>query len=101
MSELAGTFQTGIRWIFKAPIYLYRYTLSALIGRHCRHEPSCSVYAIEAIDKNGIWRGMWLALARFCRCGPFGSSGYDPVPDLTATNYPFYKAWRYGVWRIK
>lgn len=80
-------------------IYGYRYSLSFLMGRHCRHEPSCSLYAIEAIELNGVWKGCWLMIARLWRCGPFGSHGYDPVPDLREVRYPFYQAWRYGVWR--
>lgn len=82
----------------KAPIHLYRYTLKGFVGFHCRHEPSCSAYALEAIDKNGAWRGMWLTLARLCRCHPWGSSGYDPVPDICAEHYPL-APWLYGRWR--
>ena len=62
-------------------ILLYRYTLSALIGRSCRFAPSCSEYALEAIRVHGALRGAWLALRRIGRCHPWGGgSGYDPVP---------------------
>ena len=46
----------------------------------CRHVPSCSEYAREAIARHGAWRGAWLAIARLSRCDPLGSSGLDPVP---------------------
>ena len=46
----------------------------------CRFMPSCSAYAIEALDRHGFWRGGWLTLRRLARCHPFGSSGPDPVP---------------------
>src|SRR3990170_4370242 len=60
----------------------YRFAISPLLGVNCRHLPSCSDYAREAIEKNGAWKGGWLALARLCRCHPWGSHGFDPVPDL-------------------
>lgn len=89
------------RWVLKAPIYLYRYTLSSIMGRTCRHEPSCSLYAINAIDLNGAWKGFWLTLARVWRCGPGGSHGFDPAPDLSQISYPIWKAWAYGTWGKK
>lgn len=67
--------------LLKAPIHVYRYTLSAFLGRQCRHLPTCSEYALEAIDRHGASRGFRLALWRVLRCNPWGTSGYDPVPD--------------------
>ena len=46
----------------------------------CRHVPGCSTYAIEALESHGAVRGSWLAARRVCRCHPWGTSGYDPVP---------------------
>ena len=46
----------------------------------CRYEPSCSAYAVEAVERHGAWRGGLLAAHRLCRCGPWGGQGYDPVP---------------------
>ena len=87
----------------KAPllgaITLYRWTISPLLGVNCRHLPSCSDYASEAIDKNGAWKGGWLAFSRLCRCHPWGSHGFDPVPDLHAEHHPF-APWRYGRWKL-
>jgi putative membrane protein insertion efficiency factor len=82
-----------------APIMAYRYTFSALVGGDCRHVPTCSDYAREAIEMNGAWKGGWLTLARLCRCHPWGSNGLDPVPDLRHERHPF-APWRYGCWRL-
>jgi hypothetical protein len=71
----------GIGFILRALIKVYQWTLSALIGRTCRFEPSCSNYASEAILKHGPAKGSWLGLKRIARCHPWGDSGYDPVPD--------------------
>ena len=62
-------------------IWLYRMLLSPLLGPNCRFEPSCSVYAEEAIRRFGVRRGGILALRRILRCHPWGGSGWDPVPD--------------------
>jgi len=58
----------------------YRVALSPLLGGFCRYWPSCSVYAQEAIRRHGARRGAVLAVRRLCRCHPFRSGGYDPVP---------------------
>lgn len=61
-------------------IRLYRLTLSPLLGRHCRFEPTCSLYTYGAIEKYGFWKGVWLGMKRFLRCHPFHAGGFDPVP---------------------
>ena len=63
-------------------IQLYRYTLSPLLGVRCRFEPSCSLYAIEALQRHGAVKGSWLAARRLSRCHPFHPGGHDPVPPL-------------------
>jgi len=63
-------------------IQVYRHTFKAFFGWHCRHLPTCSEYALEAIARNGGWKGFWLMISRLSRCRPGGSAGYDPVPDL-------------------
>jgi putative membrane protein insertion efficiency factor len=63
------------------PIHLYRWFLSPFLGRHCRFHPTCSAYAVEAIEAHGVWRGYVLALKRIGRCHPWGGDGFDPVPE--------------------
>ena len=63
------------------PVHLYRWTLSPFLGRQCRFHPTCSAYALEAIDRHGAVKGWILALRRILRCHPWGASGFDPVPD--------------------
>ena len=60
-------------------IRLYQYTLSGLLGAHCRFVPTCSQFAIEAIQECGAWRGSWLAFLRILRCHPWQKGGFDPV----------------------
>lgn len=64
----------------KLPIHVYRLFFSPFLGRHCRYHPTCSAYALEAIDTHGAWRGGLLALKRLSRCHPWGGAGHDPVP---------------------
>ena len=59
----------------------YRLFLSPVLPQTCRFHPTCSGYAIEAIETHGPVRGGWLALQRIVRCHPWGGQGYDPVPD--------------------
>src|SRR5262245_16370516 len=80
-------------------IAVYRYTFAALVGFHCRHLPTCSSYADEAIDRFGLWAGGWMTLARLCRCHPWGTSGIDVVPAALAPAQRWYLPWRYGRWR--
>lgn len=58
----------------------YQVLISPYLGDHCRFTPSCSAYAMEAIDKHGALKGGWLAIRRIGRCHPFCDGGYDPVP---------------------
>ena len=61
-------------------IRLYQILISPYLRANCRYDPTCSAYAIVAINKYGIMRGFYLSLRRILRCHPFGGSGYDPVP---------------------
>jgi putative membrane protein insertion efficiency factor len=70
--------------IFSLPfiglIKAYQWIISPVIGPKCRYTPSCSQYAVEALQKHGIFKGGWLTLKRISRCHPWGGHGYDPVP---------------------
>ncbi|ENO83118.1 MULTISPECIES: membrane protein insertion efficiency factor YidD [Thauera] len=63
-----------------ALLRFYRYAISPMLGRNCRFHPTCSEYAIEAVQRHGALRGGWLAARRVGRCHPFNPGGYDPVP---------------------
>jgi len=86
-----------IQAILIAAIWLYRWAVSPVFrlvcgpGCGCRFEPSCSLYAIEAIRRHGAVLGGWLGLRRLCRCHPWGGCGADPVPAVGAR-----RAWHTG-----
>jgi len=61
-------------------VRIYQRLLSPLLPPSCRYTPTCSQYAVEALQKHGPRKGLWLAIRRFTRCHPWGGSGYDPVP---------------------
>lgn len=65
----------------RAVISVHRLVLSPLLGPSCRFVPSCSQYALEAVDVHGPWRGAVLAARRVLRCHPFHAAGFDPVPS--------------------
>jgi len=60
----------------------YQLVLSPYLGGRCRHQPSCSAYALEALRLHGGLKGTWLTIRRLGRCHPWGSWGYDPVPPV-------------------
>jgi putative membrane protein insertion efficiency factor len=62
-------------------IKLYRLTVSPLFPPSCRFHPTCSEYSIEALEKHGLIRGIWLSLKRVSKCHPFHPGGFDPVPQ--------------------
>ena len=80
-------------------IRAYQLTLSSLVGRHCRHWPSCSDYTDQAIGRHGLWAGGWMGFSRICRCGPFGTHGIDIVPERIPVGARWWRPWRYGRWR--
>ena len=62
-------------------VRLYQIILSPFVGQHCRFYPTCSAYSLEAIEKHGAFRGLWLSLKRISRCHPWHEGGVDPVPE--------------------
>jgi len=63
-------------------IRFYQLCISPVMPSHCIHIPTCSQYAIEAVQSHGALRGIWLAVKRLLRCHPFSNGGYDPVPEV-------------------
>jgi len=66
--------------ILIVPIRVWQLTISRVLPPTCRYSPSCSAYTIEALQRYGPVKGLWLGTKRIGRCHPWGSSGYDPVP---------------------
>ncbi len=66
--------------ILALPVRAYRLVLSPWVGHYCRYHPTCSAYALEALERHGGLRGSWLILRRIGRCHPLGGYGHDPVP---------------------
>jgi putative membrane protein insertion efficiency factor len=85
---LLGAVNHMLMWLVLIPIYVYRYTLSPLIGRDCRFLPTCSQYTIEAIRTHGVWSGSILGIRRIGRCHPWGGDGHDPVPPRNTSSEP-------------
>lgn len=68
-------------WLLSLPVRFYRLFISPWLGSNCRYQPTCSTYAMEALEKHGALKGGWLAAKRIARCHPWGGSGIDNVPD--------------------
>lgn len=87
--------KTPGRVLGTALVRLYQLTLSGFVGNSCRHLPTCSEYAYEAIARHGLWAGGWMGLFRVARCGPGGTHGIDRVPEKLDTSYRWFLPWRY------
>lgn len=70
-----------MRRIVISLIKLYQTILSPFVGQHCRFYPSCSTYALEALENHGTLQGLWLSIKRVSRCHPWHEGGVDPVPE--------------------
>ena len=70
----------ALGYLLIVPIWIYQKMISPFFPSTCRFNPTCSVYAIDAIKKKGPFLGFWLAIKRIAKCHPWGGSGYDPVP---------------------
>lgn len=71
---------TPLAHLVALPVRAYRLLLSPWVGHGCRFQPTCSAYALEALDRHGAFRGSLLTIRRLARCHPLGGQGYDPVP---------------------
>ncbi|HEY0590489.1 MAG TPA: membrane protein insertion efficiency factor YidD [Thermoanaerobaculia bacterium] len=69
-----------VRGLLLALLRTYKRFISPLLPPACRFEPTCSVYAMQAVSRHGALRGSWLAVRRLARCHPFNPGGWDPVP---------------------
>ena len=83
---LQPTKRSPLGWLFVGIVRFYQYVVSPLLGPNCRYQPTCSAYALEAIERFGAMKGGWLAVRRIGRCHPFGGFGYDPVPKSVGAN---------------
>jgi putative membrane protein insertion efficiency factor len=69
-----------LKTVLLSILAVYRYAISPLLGSNCRFLPSCSEYAVEAINRHGSLHGSWLSICRVARCHPWNPGGHDPVP---------------------
>jgi len=99
LDQLFDTSRRAPRLAARGLVKAYRYTLSPLIGSNCRHLPTCSDYADQAIARYGLWAGGWMTLARLLRCQPWGTAGLDFVAEALPVKSRWYLPWRYGRWR--
>ena len=83
-----GVLDRAAQAVLLAALRAYKLVLSPLFAGSCRHVPSCSTYAAEAVTVHGAARGSWLAFKRLARCHPLGTSGFDPVPPAPVGHSP-------------
>ena len=69
-----------MKYVLIGLLKAYRFAISPLYGQVCRYHPTCSAYALEAVQTHGAVRGTWLAMRRVARCHPWAAGGFDPVP---------------------
>ncbi|HRP06849.1 MAG TPA: membrane protein insertion efficiency factor YidD [Gemmatimonadales bacterium] len=72
--------RSPISWVLALPIRFYRRWISPALPPACRFSPTCSAYALEALERHGALKGSWLAIRRLARCHPWHPGGHDPVP---------------------
>ena len=88
MRQILEGLKKVLGWIILIPVYIYKYAISPFTPASCRHVPTCSTYAVEAVKIHGPFRGFWLATKRIAHCHPWGTSGYDPVPPKKNRSRP-------------
>lgn len=80
MRKVGKAILKALGWVLLGLVYIYKYAISPLTPASCRHVPTCSEYAVQAIKIHGPFKGFWLAVRRISKCHPWGTHGYDPVP---------------------
>jgi len=80
IKEVVSWFRFILIRFLMIPVYFYKYVISPMTPASCRHIPSCSEYAIEALKIHGPFKGIYLATRRILKCHPWGTHGFDPVP---------------------
>lgn len=70
-----------MKWLVLAPLWVYRRLISPMLPATCRYYPSCSAYAVQAVERHGVVKGLFLGTKRLLRCHPWAAGGVDPVPD--------------------
>lgn len=80
MKTLVRLLSKATVWVLLLVVRCYQIVLSPMLGNCCRFTPSCSNYCMEALRVHGVFKGLWLTVARLARCRPGGPCGYDPVP---------------------
>lgn len=83
---MAGRVSRALAWPVVQLVRVYRLAISPWLGMNCRFQPTCSAYAIEALEEHGVVQGTALAARRIARCHPWGGSGFDPVPGSDEGN---------------
>jgi uncharacterized protein len=76
-----------ISFILSVPVHIYRYMIGPFLPKVCRHEPSCSQFALDALRIHGPFTGLWIGTGRILRCRPGGTHGFDPVPLFLFKRY--------------
>jgi len=81
MNKIVNLIKRVITLVLVAIVKFYKLVISPWTPSSCRHVPTCSSYAVEALQKHGPFKGLWLSAKRLSKCHPWGTQGYDPVPE--------------------